>query len=187
MCIRDRWKGGFNFDCGVMALIGKRISIGLVGRNLRNKDNVRRYYEGGIAVSALALVAAVVCAIVFEIGLFVVVGLFGLLEFVAEVQASSAMSRLRMADLGPDVPAESLLKLRRLVRPVFRAEDENRLQRVELGRLARMLSLARITPMPRLRTVLWGLVYLALAGGFIAIIVITSSNPAAGLALEVLR
>lgn len=48
-----KWKGGFNFDCGAIALIGKRISVGVVGRNLRNKDNVRRYYEGGIAVSVI--------------------------------------------------------------------------------------------------------------------------------------
>ncbi|MBW2262197.1 MAG: site-2 protease family protein [Deltaproteobacteria bacterium] len=141
----------------------------------------------GIAVSALAFVAAIVCAFVFDIGLFVVVGLFGLLEFVAEVQAASAMSRLRMANLGPDLPPESLLRLRLLVRPVFRADDENRLQGIELGRLSRTLSLARITPMPRARTILWGLLYLALAGGFAVIIAITSSNPAAGLALEILR
>jgi hypothetical protein len=43
-----KWKGGFNFDCGLMLKLGKRISIGLVGRNLRDKENVRRYYEGGI-------------------------------------------------------------------------------------------------------------------------------------------
>ncbi len=159
----------------------------LDGGRLLNAVTHSLHSRLGIAVSALALVAAVVCAFIFEIGLFVVVGLFGLLEFVAEVQATSAMSRLRMADLGQDVAAESLLRLRLLVRPVFRAEDESRLQGIELGRLGRTLSLARITPMARSRTLLWGLLYLALAGGFIAIIAITSGNPAAGLALEVLR
>jgi Zn-dependent protease len=159
----------------------------LDGGRLLNAVTHSLHSRLGIFVSALALVAAIVCAFVFEIGLFVVVGLFGLMEFVAEVQASSAMSRLRMADLGPDVPAEALLRLRLLVRPVFRAEDEDRLRGMELGRLGRMLSLGRITPMAGSRTVLWGLLYLVLAGAFVAIIAITSSNPAAGLALEVLR
>jgi Zn-dependent protease len=159
----------------------------LDGGRLLNAVTHSLHSRLGIFVSALALVAAIVCAFVFEIGLFVVVGLFGLMEFVAEVQASSAMSRLRMADLGPDVPAEALLRLRLLVRPVFRAEDEDRLRGMELGRLGRMLSLGRITPMAGSRTVLWGLLYLVLAGAFVAIIAITSGNPAAGLALEVLR
>ncbi len=159
----------------------------LDGGRLLNAVTHSLHSRLGVAVSALALVAAIVCAFVFEIGLFVVVGLFGLLEFVAEVQAASAMSRLRMADLGPDVPAESLLRIRLLVRPVFRAEDETRLQGIERGRLSRTLALARITPMARSRTVLWGLLYLALAGGFVAIIALASANPAAGLALDILR
>jgi Zn-dependent protease len=159
----------------------------LDGGRLLNAVTHSLHSRLGVVVSALALVAAIVCAFVFEIGLFVVVGLFGMMEFVAEVQASSAMARLRMADLAPDVPAESLLRLRLLVRPVFRAEDESRLQGMELARLERTLSLGRITPMTGSRTALWGLLYVVLAGAFVAIIAISSGNPAAGLALEVLR
>lgn len=48
-----RWKGGFNFDCGAMARAGDRVTFGFVGRNLREKKDVRRYLEGGIAVTAV--------------------------------------------------------------------------------------------------------------------------------------
>lgn len=159
----------------------------LDGGRLLNAVGHSLHSKLGILLSASAFAAALVLAYVFEMGLFVVVGLFGLIEFIGEVQSASAMSRLRMARLGEEVPAEALLKLRTLVRPVFRAEDEVRLRSLELGRLRRTLDLARIAPMARSRTILWSLLYLGLAGAFIAIIVLASGNPLAGLALEVLR
>lgn len=141
----------------------------------------------GMAVSAAAIVAGIVLAYVFEVHLFVIVGLFGLMEFIGEVQASRALGRLRMARFEGGVPAEALLRLRMLVRPVFRSEDEVRLQGLELGRLRRTLDLARIAPMPRSRTVLWGILYIVLAAAFMAVIALSADNPAAGLALEILR
>ncbi|MFH1219085.1 MAG: hypothetical protein V1694_01355 [Candidatus Eisenbacteria bacterium] len=48
-----KWKGGFNFDCGTMFRVGDRMMLGLVGRNLRERKDVRRYLEGGIAVTAV--------------------------------------------------------------------------------------------------------------------------------------
>jgi hypothetical protein len=48
-----KWKGAFNFDCGTLLRLGKRISVGFVGRNLRSRENVRRYWEGGVGVYAL--------------------------------------------------------------------------------------------------------------------------------------
>jgi hypothetical protein len=48
-----KWKGGFNFDCGTVMRIAKRISVGFVGRNLREKKNVRRYWETGVALYAV--------------------------------------------------------------------------------------------------------------------------------------
>jgi hypothetical protein len=48
-----KWKGGFNFDAGLMFMLGRRVSVGFVGRNLRYKKNVRRYWEGGLALHAV--------------------------------------------------------------------------------------------------------------------------------------
>ena len=46
-------KGGFNFDVGMMAVLGRYLSVGFVGRNVRYKPDVRRYWESGIALSAV--------------------------------------------------------------------------------------------------------------------------------------
>ncbi|MFZ1947334.1 MAG: hypothetical protein WAW06_07280 [bacterium] len=48
-----KWKGGFNFDCGAIYRFRDRVSVGVVGRNLRDRPNVRRYIEGGLAVTAV--------------------------------------------------------------------------------------------------------------------------------------
>jgi hypothetical protein len=45
-----KWKGGFNFDVGVMMGVGRHLSLGFVGRNLRYKKNVRRYWESGLGI-----------------------------------------------------------------------------------------------------------------------------------------
>ena len=45
-----KWRGGFNFDCGAMIKLGRRTLIGVVARNLRKKENIRRYWEGGIRI-----------------------------------------------------------------------------------------------------------------------------------------
>jgi Zn-dependent protease len=141
----------------------------------------------GIAVSGAAIVAGVTLALVTGIHLFVVVGLFGLLEFVGEIQTSRAMARLRMAGIGEGVPAESLVRLRAMVRPSFRAEDELRIERMDLARTGRLLSMARIRPMAWWKTLLWGLLYLGLVAAFMSIILLTAGNPAADMALDILR
>ena len=48
-----KWKGGFNFDVGLMAILGRHLSFGFVGRNIRYKPNVRRYWESGLALHAV--------------------------------------------------------------------------------------------------------------------------------------
>jgi hypothetical protein len=48
-----KWKGGFNFDCGAMFRKPNVFAVGVVGRNLRERENVRRYIESGIAVTAI--------------------------------------------------------------------------------------------------------------------------------------
>ena len=45
-----KWKGGFNFDCGAMVKAGDKATLAFVGRNLRERENVRRYLEYGLAV-----------------------------------------------------------------------------------------------------------------------------------------
>ena len=45
-----KWRGGFNFDVGAMMRIGNRISLGFVGRDLRDTRDIRRYYETGAAL-----------------------------------------------------------------------------------------------------------------------------------------
>lgn len=47
-----KWRGGFNFDCGALYWRPNQMSIGVVGRNLRERKDVRRYVEGGIALVA---------------------------------------------------------------------------------------------------------------------------------------
>jgi Zn-dependent protease len=141
----------------------------------------------GIVLSGAMFAAALALAYVLEIGLLVVVGLFGLMELVAELRAGRAMSRLRAAAIDPAVAPESLLALRLLVRPAFRDEDEERLRSLELGRIARMLAPARVEPMGRGPTVLWGLLYVSLVAAFVVVILLASSSPAGGLALDVLR
>jgi hypothetical protein len=48
-----KWKGGFNFDCGAMLRVKDRLTLGVVGRNLRERENIRRYLEGGVAITAV--------------------------------------------------------------------------------------------------------------------------------------
>jgi hypothetical protein len=48
-----KWKGGFNFDCGALYKYEDRLAVGVVGRNLRDTKDVRRYIESGIAVTAV--------------------------------------------------------------------------------------------------------------------------------------
>jgi hypothetical protein len=48
-----KWRGGFNFDCGALYWRPDQMTIGVVGRNLREKEGVRRYVEGGIAIVAV--------------------------------------------------------------------------------------------------------------------------------------
>ena len=61
-----KWKGGFNFDCGSMVRLGRRISVGFVGRNLRDRKTVRRYWEGGIGVYAVRRRLVIFTDLIFE-------------------------------------------------------------------------------------------------------------------------
>jgi hypothetical protein len=45
-----KWRGGFNFDVGAMMRIGDRVSLGFVGRDLRDTEDARTYYEAGIGL-----------------------------------------------------------------------------------------------------------------------------------------
>jgi hypothetical protein len=45
-----KWRGGFNFDVGMAMRIRNRISLGFVGRDLRETREARTYYEAGIAL-----------------------------------------------------------------------------------------------------------------------------------------
>jgi hypothetical protein len=48
-----KWKGGFNFDAGAILALGKNVIIAGVAKNIRDREDARKYYEGGIAVFAL--------------------------------------------------------------------------------------------------------------------------------------
>ncbi len=141
----------------------------------------------GAGVSMAAFVASFVLAFSLDMGLLVVVGIFGLLEFIAELESWSAMRKLRAAGVGANVPAEAFLALRLATRPVFGPRDEKKLEGMELKRLNRLLSLARIEPMRLEETVAWGLFYLLLATAFVVIIVLLGSTPSGALALDILR
>jgi hypothetical protein len=45
-----KWRGRFNFDVGAMLRIKEHISLGFVGRDLRDTRDARTYYESGIAL-----------------------------------------------------------------------------------------------------------------------------------------
>ena len=45
-----KWRGAFNFDVGAVMRIKNRVSLGFVGRDLRETKQARTYYEAGIAV-----------------------------------------------------------------------------------------------------------------------------------------
>lgn len=47
-----KWRGAFNFDVGAIMRIRNIISLGFVGRDLRNTREARTYYEAGIALIA---------------------------------------------------------------------------------------------------------------------------------------
>ncbi len=49
-----KWRGGFNFDCGVSVVPTDEIRIAIVGRNLREDSPSPRYIEGGIAAGAIS-------------------------------------------------------------------------------------------------------------------------------------
>jgi hypothetical protein len=49
-----KWRSGFNFDAGITVRLGRRIILGGVSRNIRDKEDARKYNEVGIGVSALA-------------------------------------------------------------------------------------------------------------------------------------
>ncbi len=44
-----KWRGAFNFDVGAVMRIRDKISLGFVGRDLRETRRARTYYEAGIA------------------------------------------------------------------------------------------------------------------------------------------
>jgi hypothetical protein len=45
-----KWRGTFNFDVGMMIRVANRLSLGFVGRDLRETEEARTYYEAGIAL-----------------------------------------------------------------------------------------------------------------------------------------
>jgi Zn-dependent protease len=141
----------------------------------------------GAGLSIGAFLAAFALSFWLEIELLVIVGIFGLLEFIGELESWGAMRRLRAADLGTGTAPEALHELRLQVRPAFGDRDERRLRSMEEKRIRRLLAVASIEPMPPLHTMLWGALYLALAAVFVAVMLVLAHNPAASLALDVLR
>ena len=61
-----KWKGKFNYDLGAMLRIRRRVSLGIVGRNIRHKPDVRRYWEGGIGIYAIPGKLTFFCDVVQE-------------------------------------------------------------------------------------------------------------------------
>jgi hypothetical protein len=47
-----KWRGAFNFDVGAMMRIGQYVTLGFVGRDLREGKDARTYYEAGVALVA---------------------------------------------------------------------------------------------------------------------------------------
>lgn len=141
----------------------------------------------GASISVGAFVAAFLLAWSLDMGLLVVVGVFGLLEFINELQAWSTMRKMRAAGLAGSMGPEAMLSLRLLTRPSFGPRDEKRLRSMETRRFSRVTALSRVAPMPLHQTVLWSLFYLVLVGAFVGIIFLMSDDPAAALTLEVLR
>jgi Zn-dependent protease len=139
------------------------------------------------AVSLLAFAACIIGAFVFEIHLFVILGLVGLMEFFSEMQTSSQARQLELAGGIESIKPEGLAALRKMTRPLFRDSDEARLQSIDLVRYGRLLVTARINPMGLAAAARWGLFYILLTGAFIAIILIFAHQPGASIIPQILK
>jgi hypothetical protein len=49
----SKWKGGWNFDAGAVLALGDHVLVSAVAKDIRAKEDARKYYEAGIAVFAM--------------------------------------------------------------------------------------------------------------------------------------
>jgi Zn-dependent protease len=138
-------------------------------------------------VSFLAFAACLILALVFKIYLFAVLGIVGLLEFLTEMEVGSRAKQIDMAGGPEGVSVEGLADLKRMTRPMFTLKEEQRLRAMDMGRLRRLLTMSRITPMKGAAAARWALYYVLLTAAFVGVILYLSSRPEASFITSLLR
>jgi len=141
----------------------------------------------GKIFSILAFSVCIVLAFVFEVGIFAILGLVGLMEFLVEMEDGSKVRKLKNAISNKSISAEDITILRKLTRPVFNDKDEARLYDYELGKFRRLLQKSGIVPMTIKKSVAWGFFYILLTAAFSAIIIISGKHPSTLFIRELIK
>jgi opacity protein-like surface antigen len=64
--VTGKWNGGFNYDLGAIIMPVRRMSIGLVARDVRDTPEARHYYEGGLGIAAVPSKFIVFFDVIYE-------------------------------------------------------------------------------------------------------------------------
>lgn len=138
-------------------------------------------------ISFLAFLTCLVLTVVFEIYLFAILGIVGLLEFFSEMQVSRQARQIDLAGGADNVRAEGLARLKKLTRPLFDRKDELKLYTMDISRFNRLLVMARIKPMKGLPAVKWAALYILLTAAFVGIVLFLADRPEAAFITQLLR
>ncbi len=137
--------------------------------------------------SFLAFIACLSIAYFLEIYLFAILGIVGLLEFMTELEVGRRAKQLDMAGGIENIGPEALVRLRRLARPMFRAADEEKLKKIETGRMRRFHVMAGIKPMKGRAAIRWAAAYILLTAALVGIVMVLASRPEAAFIMQILQ
>ncbi|MFH1436546.1 MAG: hypothetical protein ABIJ56_12570 [Pseudomonadota bacterium] len=137
--------------------------------------------------SFLAFIACLGLAYFLEIYLFAILGIVGLLEFMTELDVGRKAKQLEMAGGVENIRPEALIRLRRLARPVFRASDEEKLKKIETGRMRRLYVMAGIRPMEGRVAIRWAAAYILLTAALVGIVMVLAGRDEGAFILQILQ
>jgi Zn-dependent protease len=136
----------------------------------------------GVAVGALGLAGAVALASAVGFSLLWLVVLVGGLEFFSEARARAGGRALRLLPEPARFGPVHFQYLRAVIGPPPGAGSELIFARD----LARIEASARVEPMRKGELLAWGLLYVGLAAGLLAVVILTSHLPGAAEAAQIL-
>jgi len=136
----------------------------------------------GVAVGALGLAGAVALASAVGFSLLWLVALVGGMEFFAEARARAGGRALRLLPEPARFGPVHYQYLRAVLGPPPGAGSELAFARD----LSRIEAAAQVEPMRRAELLAWGLLYVALAGALLALVIFTSHLPGAAEAAQLL-